>query len=116
MPGVQTLARAFVLALLATTASANANSNANANVHLNADANANENENANVNAKSDSNAVEIDFQRLQDGSQGRVVVSDKRVKVNIKDVETASFISQLERIQLHSYDYVSDHFRRYVSC
>jgi hypothetical protein len=53
----------------------------------------------------------LDFQALQDGSQGRVVVSDERVKVNVKDVNPASFVAQLERIQLHSYDYISDHFR-----
>jgi len=52
-----------------------------------------------------------DLQRLKDGSHGRIVISDERVKVNVKDIDSSSFVDQLERIQLHSYDYVSDHFR-----
>eukprot|EP00750_Incisomonas_marina_P011951 INCI16436.9.p1 GENE.INCI16436.9~~INCI16436.9.p1 ORF type:complete len:699 (+),score=139.21 INCI16436.9:119-2215(+) len=53
----------------------------------------------------------VGVESLLDESQGRLTVSDERVKVNVKDVDVAAFVSQLERIQLHSYDYVSDHFR-----
>lgn len=53
----------------------------------------------------------LDLEELKDGSQGRIIISDERVKVNVKDVDVASFVDQLEKIKLHSYDYVSDHFR-----
>lgn len=41
-----------------------------------------------------------------------VIASDKRVKVNVAQADTESFYSQIQKVQLHKYDYVSDHFRR----
>lgn len=43
---------------------------------------------------------------------GTVIASDKRVKVNVAQADIGSFYSQIQKVQLHKYDYVSDHFRR----
>lgn len=43
---------------------------------------------------------------------GAVIASDKRVKVNVAQADIGSFYSQIQKVQLHKYDYVSDHFRR----